>query len=744
MQINTNIAAMNAYRNLNQTETKMDQSLERLSSGLRINRAADDAAGLSISEKMRGQISGLDQAASNAQDGISLIQTAEGALDESHSILQRMRELAVQSANDTLTASDRIEIQREIDQMADELNRIGNTTEFNTKNLLDGSASALVSTSDVDTNVHMRGSVEEGGNYDINITDVEQGNNHIQKTDILTAAHDIEQKISYVSIGLEDEGELHIGNLTADEMEVVLDPTQDGVVDWDGENTLTIGTENGNVTAEDIIDEIQNIEEITFDSTDVKDLDAAVEDGASDTLTLDPSRISGDFQTEAYESLDEIGGSLNIAALTEDVTIEAEYKGVADVEVGVTGNTIRVGFGDDHGEGQLLTALRESEEATKLIDIQGEADDGAIIEAGEVEIEALNYADQGDIVGDQAPLEGIDRFYDASGNFMLDEPADIELVMGDGNRAAVTLYEQDTIADVVEKFNNAIHEGLNQQRLGESLSEAYAQYVDPGQGTDDNHFSTEGTLVFQSAVAGNSGEISFLADEDILNALSLETIQEPTETKFTVDVSDSHTGEEIVSDVEITGNTLRGVIHENVDVEFYHSAGIEKVDELPTEEAADNDAEYEIVETEFDENSEEATQQVHIAENSMVFHIGANPMQNLDASIGDMRADALGVENLLVTNQDAANRAIEQIDQAIEKISSERALTGAMQNRLEHTISNLSVAEENLTAAESRIRDLDMAEEMVDFTRHQIMMQAGSSMLAQANMKPENVLALFG
>ncbi|GEA16631.1 flagellin [Moorella sp. E308F] len=138
MRINQNISALNAYRNLTVTNNALTKSMEKLSSGLRINRAADDAAGLAISEKMRGQIRGLNQAVRNAQDGISLIQTAEGALNETHSILQRMRELAVQSANDTNTATDRWEIQKEINQLSEELTRIANTTEFNTKNLLGG------------------------------------------------------------------------------------------------------------------------------------------------------------------------------------------------------------------------------------------------------------------------------------------------------------------------------------------------------------------------------------------------------------------------------------------------------------------------------------------------------------------------------------------------------------------------------------------------------------------------------
>jgi len=139
MRINHNIASLNTYRQLTTNNLAGSKSLEKLSSGYRINRAGDDAAGLAISEKMRGQIRGLDQAARNSQDGISLIQTAEGALAETHSMLQRMRELAVQSNNGTNTSDDLAEIQKEIDELNDEIDRIANKTEFNTKTLLDGS-----------------------------------------------------------------------------------------------------------------------------------------------------------------------------------------------------------------------------------------------------------------------------------------------------------------------------------------------------------------------------------------------------------------------------------------------------------------------------------------------------------------------------------------------------------------------------------------------------------------------------
>ncbi|WIV18900.1 flagellin [Paenibacillus polygoni] len=138
MIINHNIAAMNTHRQMGTNTQNTNKAIEKLSSGLRINRAGDDAAGLAISEKMRGQIRGLDMATKNAQDGISLIQTAEGALNETHSILQRVRELAVQSANDTNTNVDREELQKEVAELTNEITRISTDTEFNTKKLLNG------------------------------------------------------------------------------------------------------------------------------------------------------------------------------------------------------------------------------------------------------------------------------------------------------------------------------------------------------------------------------------------------------------------------------------------------------------------------------------------------------------------------------------------------------------------------------------------------------------------------------
>jgi flagellin-like hook-associated protein FlgL len=194
--VNNNIPSLLSYNAVMATTGMLQKSIQKLSTGLRVNSAADDSAGLAISEKMRAQVRGLDRAVANSQDGISMIQTAEGALNETHSILQRMRELAVQAANDTLTQQDRSYIQLEIDQLREEIDRIANTTQFNKKKLLDGSADALWSTDLLGVRVTINGSLSSSdpfgqaekfeGNFKITAAAVETGQNQVLKSNILS------------------------------------------------------------------------------------------------------------------------------------------------------------------------------------------------------------------------------------------------------------------------------------------------------------------------------------------------------------------------------------------------------------------------------------------------------------------------------------------------------------------------------------------------------------------------------
>ncbi len=455
MIINHNMASMNTYNKLTANNASTSKSLEKLSSGLRINRAGDDAAGLAISEKMRGQIRGLDQAAKNAQDGISLIQTAEGGLNETHSILQRMRELAVQAATDTNTDADRGEIQKEIDQLSTEITRISNNTEFNTKKLLNG---------------------------DMGLSLTESANT-AELRDIAAT------------------GSALVG----------------------GQYTLTVA--------------------------------------ATGTDTI------GSFSNSTTGGL-----------VVGDVTIAA----------------------------------------------------GSEINYGSYRLDVSN------IVG-------------SNGDIVLTGP--------DG--AETTVNGQDLTANF-----------------------------------------TIGGLTFAAGTHNITSE----------GTIQLEVYNNGLQVNLT-GVPSGGTAATMAADTHYTGQTL------NV-------GGFEF--SLKTNHGATN-----------------ATYAGTVTDKAIKFHIGANANQNTKLAVNDMSASALGVSSLVVTNQTGANAAIDTIDAAIKTVSAERSKLGAMQNRLEHTINNTQTTSENITAAESRIRDVDMAKQMMEFQKFNILSQASTAMLAQANTQPQGVLQLL-
>ncbi|MGE5581928.1 MAG: flagellin [Bacillota bacterium] len=529
MIINHNLPALNASRNLGINQSLMAKSQEKLSSGLRINRAADDAAGLAISETMRSQIRGLDQASRNAQDAISLIQTAEGALTETHSILQRMKELAVQASNDTYTANDRQEMQKEIDQLKSEIDRIGNTTSFNNKTLLDGSASAIVSSDKETTKVFMRGALAGNGA---------------------------------------------------------------------GAGTYAI--------------------HIAFDTAGAKQV-----------------HVSGVFRDK-----------------TSGVTASAGTK-----------------------------------------------------------------------------LSNVAQFYDESGRFMLDKDKTITIVQGDGKKTSFTINRDDTLASVAAKFTKAIYDstGLGQSAVV-GTSVGLADYVMAP--TASTSAAVSGTFVLRSAIAGEDGKLNVLADQDIMKAFGFSELTAASENSYKITVKDASSGSTIASTV-VHGNTILGLLNKNVDIAFNSNSGFSTT--YATAAAKFTSAAGASVDT-----------YVHLVDNAQVFQIGANEMQNMNASIGNMKAEALGVSTIQVTDIVSAGKAITRIDAAISRVSSQRSSLGAVQNRLEHTINNLGVASENITASESRIRDANMAAEMMNFTKLNILSQAANAMLAQANQQPQQVLQLLG
>jgi flagellin len=251
---------------------------------------------------------------------------------------------------------------------------------------------------------------------------------------------------------------------------------------------------------------------------------------------------------------------------------------------------------------------------------------------------------------------------------------------------------------------------------------------------DNTLQAVNGTLLLHSNIAGLAGRISVSGDESLIKALGFAEIQSARDTVYEVRITDAHTGDLLTSGVSISGGQMYGVLHENIDIRLTNNVAIgADARNLGT------DGYGSYVFEDIGRNSFI----VHIASNSSVLQIGANQGENMVISFGDISSSALGVDKVSVRDRELAARATTLIDNAINKVSTKRARLGAYQNRLEHTITNLTAASTNTTEAESRIRDADMAKEMMEFTKLNILSQAGNSMLAQANQLPQNVLSLL-
>jgi len=340
-------------------------------------------------------------------------------------------------------------------------------------------------------------------------------------------------------------------------------------------------------------------------------------------------------------------------------------------------------------------------------------------DAGELSF-SRDFAAPGSIARGDTRLRDIQQFWNSEGRFLLDDPQTITLTLGNGQSASVTLYGDDTIASLTAKLAQV---GIVTSFMGHSNQPNVqfgannpATFIPPPPPQSD----VGGTIEMHSPIAGRDGIISIAGNESLLQGLGFGVRRGATESTFTISVTDAHTGETVAPTARITGSRAIGLVHPNIDIVF---------DPARFQIRADG--------TRF------AEWDLHLADNTTVFQIGANEGEDMGVNIGDMRAEALGLNGVLVTNRESAARSITIIDNAIDRVSMQRARLGAYQNRLEHTINNLTVAGENLTAAESRIRDTDMAKEMMNFTRLSIMLQAGTSMLAQANMLPQNVLGLI-
>ena len=782
MRVYHNIPALFTYNALNSTNEALQKSINKLSTGLRINSAADDAAGLAISEKMRAQIRGLDMAVRNAQDGISMIQTAEGALNETHSIIQRMRELAVQAANDTLTANDRQVIQLEIDQLKDEVDRIASTTQFNKKKLLDGSASVLWSADKLGTKAFVRGSLRQvdqfgqkaaaEGNFKIAIN-ATPGQGQIQKSDVFKIKH--ENVMMNVSVNtLEGVSDVEIAGLPAGDYKLQLNKAAAAsaaaaeLVSYYGYNALsaTIGTAGAVVNA-NILFEIVAVdtaaEQVTFRGVSyVLDKDGNLKNYVDENIVVDAAGLSAytglgvaltlSAGTAAGASIiadadvgDKLVYQINASAAASGVVAMWSATIDTDWPLGWNGaDTFKFVFNKDNSTNTAGISNKTVHFRTFYLntangvyyegDISvrfGSLTSLAVGTTNSVTGTSFTAAYVGQVAADDVMLRDLDRFWDANGKFLLEDPQTITLIQGDGTKASVTLYATDTIRNVQEKLNAAIRDQLGQGQYVSGDSDKFVTYVSEDDEASNTPEAVAGTFVIRSVIAGTNGEISFAGDEDIIKALSLSVVQESKENEFRVSAQDAHSGATVASNVKVTGNLLIGIVHPNVDVEF--------------DPMADIAVSWNANTRQFELAAEGGTYEtsLHLADNSTVFQIGANESEDMGIDIGNMSTRALGIHRVLVTDRDSASRSITIIDSALDRVSNQRAKLGAYQNRLEHTINNLNTASQNLTAAESRIRDLDMAQEMMNFTKLQILMQAGNAMLAQANTLPQAVLQLL-
>jgi flagellin len=784
MRIYHNIPALNAYNNLSVTQNALASSIKKLSSGLRINSAADDAAGLAISEKMRAQIRGLDMAARNAQDGISMIQTAEGALESTNSILQRMRELSVQAANDTLSQQDREYIQLEINQLRDEINRIASSTQFNKKRLLDGSASVLWSSDSLSTKLFVRGGLRQidqfgqknvaEGNFKITIS-ANPGQSEAQKSDIFKIKH--ENILSNLTMDKNYINRVSVDNLPPADYTVrvasavAANSGSMGIVARFGEGTYSGFSSTGvNMAAlsgtAQVFYEITNVDNVSNTITFKAVAQVLRIDGTSETFVSEALQVGIGANGKVKWTAFGIAGTLfsftaqnSLTGIKVGQRLIATYQNstVATVRITVSAVNLNSAWGGYWDKptaglpnGQYVQdvgfILAETAVSGKDVQLRGfylNPSNGTMYDTNIILGLKTSFASvstgttlttfKATYVGQTAQLDtrlrDLDKFWDSNGRFMLDDPKTLTITQGDGKTTSITIYSNDTMGDLVRKFNDAIANGLGQAALVNNNAMNFASFVtNPVANTSE---SVAGTIIIRSVINGIGGTLNISGDQDLMDALSLNVIQKPVENEFFVSIQDAHSGQPVVSNVKVSGNYAVGLIHPNLDFEFDQNANMEVSWNEITKK-------YETKVT-----SEAFRTVIHISDNTAVFQIGANEGEDMSIDIGDMSTRALGLHKVLVTDRKSASRSITIIDTALTTLATQRSKLGAYMNRLEYTINNLTTAAENLTASESRIRDLDMAKEMMNFTRLNILLQSGQAMLAQANQLPQNILQLL-
>ena len=610
MVVQHNLQAMNANRMLNITTGSQSKSAEKLSSGYRINRAADDAAGLSISEKMRKQIRGLDQASTNAEDGVSAVQTAEGALTEVHSMLQRMNELAVQASNGTNSQDDRDAIQAEIEQLTTEIDRVAETTKFNESYLLKGDTDGATKTNTV-------------------------------------AAHDAGLA------GKLGESENGKTTFTADKLAVG--------------SKVTIGGVEYN-----IVDSSK-----TSDYTSIKEYTPA----AGDTLVQD-----GKKYTYVAKSTTTPGGATADAAgwFADDNTSTT-----ADAVTLKAGSTLTT---KANGKTTTLVGNAQLDMSTPAAATPTWAKGDTLVHGGKT----YTYTGAGDKWKDEDGTEVT--------NATLAVAGDTYTIKDTGKSGQIDNNGISTVENIKDKIKAAADTDVIKIR-------------DTVDGTDKSY--TVGVTTKEDGTKYTADDIAALVKEGAYvtdnGGKTYYAVPKASDDKNDITLQDAYS--KMAKELEAAssiGTDKAATVKNNGDGTFEITQGtVEVKDKL-----------------------------------SFNLQVGADAdMTNkISVNIESMSAAGIGIKGLNVSDDTgkAATYAVDAIADALHKVSSQRSSLGAVQNRLEHTIANLDNVVENTTSAESRIRDVDMAEEMVEYSKNNILAQAGQSMLAQANQATQGVLSLLG
>ena len=803
LSIYNNVTSLGAQRYLNVANNAQTKSLQRLSSGLRINTAADDASGLAISEKLRGQISGMKRASMNAQDGISYLQTAEGAMASVTSMLQRMRELAVQAGNGTYTTNDREMLQLEVDQLKDEINRISQTSEFNTKKLLDGSGTALWSSTENYLGAVVRGPAAAEGNYKVD-TSVQPGQNNVYKSQIM---------------------QVKDGVLVAEVTNT--DPEDASVTSVrDPENIPVTNTSGMTITVKGETDDIDADTNRTHTLTAMQTYHGAEGSQSnwrvtSATYTNGDNTMSGYYEIEIVDTTDgSVSGGFTyryryMDSKTGEMSSWVEAEAIANATAVITLNLGGVAAGGTSAQMTLRlpgagSTIQPGDKIVSTFDAASTAFNGSASGSGSLQIDngpvltfsaagSLVKADNGDEkidyneikyhmatmdpttgvidygsltvefregqagattptagvlvsgtttvnIRDNGPatkdtkLSDLTQFTNADGVNILANTQELT-IYNQGKSTTIYLEQDDTIEDFDKKLTDALMElGLGADEStssGRTVNESLVRYVskegvansDSYKATAGTNESVPGTFVIQTAALGTDSELVFTGDQNLMNALGLAPIQEGVNSSIDVTVTDAHTGKFIGSD-NINDGKARNII-DGIDITIEQDAGIEPVWNDSTKSF------------EFNATKEVSTAYLHVVDNRTELQIGANQGQTLNISVGQLDTTGLEIDDVYVMDMELSQRSITKIDKALEILSATRATVGAQMNRLEYTISNLDTARENLTAAESRIRDLDIAEETTNLTKNQILVQSATSMVAQANKIPQQALSLL-